>query len=290
MTHGNERMKGKLCMVTGATSGIGRETARMLARTGAGVVVVGRNREKSEGTISRIRQETGNPAVEYMLADLSSQAEIRQLAESFKRQHERLDVLVNNAGGFFLFRKESVDGIEMFLALNHLAYFLLTNLLLDILKVSAPARIINVSSGSHMRATINFDDLQNQRKYIGPKVYGQSKLANVLFTYELARRLEGTGITVNALHPGFVATNMGVNIGWIMRFIRPLMNLMAIDVEEGAKTPVYLATSPEVEGVTGKYFYQCRAVSSSEASYDEALAGKLWQVSAEMTGLSENEA
>lgn len=290
MTHSNEYMKGKLCVVTGATSGIGRETARMLARTGAGVVVVGRNREKSECTVNRIRQETGNPAVEYMLADLSSQAEVRQLAESFKSQHERLNVLVNNAGGFFLFRRESVDGIEMFLALNHLAYFLLTNLLLDILKISAPARVINVSSGSHMRATINFDDLQNRRKYFSPRVYGQSKLANVLFTYELARRLKGTGITVNALNPGFVATNMGVNIGWIMRFVRPLMNLMAIDVEEGAKTPVYLATSPDLEGVTGKYFYQCRAVSSSEASYDEALARKLWQVSAEMTGLSENDA
>jgi NAD(P)-dependent dehydrogenase (short-subunit alcohol dehydrogenase family) len=289
MIQGSEHMKGKLCMVTGATSGIGRETAKALARTGAAVVVVGRNREKSEGTVSRIRQETGNPAVEYMLADLSSQAEIRQLAESFKRHHDRLDVLVNNAGGFYLFRKESVDGIEMFLALNHLAYFLLTNLLLDILKVSAPARIINVSSGSHLRATINFDDLQNRRMYIGPRAYGQSKLANVLFTYELARRLEGTGITVNALHPGFVATSMGVNIGWIMRIVRPLMNLMAIDVEEGAKTPVYLATSPEVEGVTGKYFYQCRTVSSSKASYDEAVASKLWQVSAEMTGLSGNE-
>ena len=289
MTMNDETMKGKLCVVTGATSGIGRETALALARTGAAVVVVGRNREKSEFTVSNIKKETGNNAVEYMLADLSSQAEIHQLVESFKSRHDRLDVLVNNAGSFFLFRKESVDGIEMFFALNHLAYFLLTNLFLDTIEASAPARIINVSSGSHLRATINFDDLQNRRGYWGPRVYGESKLANVLFTYELARRLEGTGVTVNALHPGFVATNMGANNGWIVRLVRPLMNLKAIDVEEGARTPVYLATSSEVEGVTGKYFYKCREVSSSEASHDEAVARRLWQVSAEMTGLSGGE-
>ncbi len=289
MTMNDETMKGKLCVVTGATSGIGRETALALARTGAAVVVVGRNREKSEFTVSSIKKETGNNAVEYMLADLSSQAEIHQLVESFKSRHDRLDVLVNNAGSFFLFRKESVDGIEMFFALNHLAYFLLTNLFLDTIEASAPARIINVSSGSHKRAMINFDDLQNRRGYWGPRVYGESKLANVLFTYELARRLDGTGVTVNALHPGFVATNMGANNGWIVRLVRPLMNLKAIDVEEGARTPVYLATSSEVEGVTGKYFYKCREVSSSEASHDEAVARRLWQVSAEMTGLSGGE-
>jgi NAD(P)-dependent dehydrogenase (short-subunit alcohol dehydrogenase family) len=289
MTMNGETMKGKICMVTGATSGIGRETALALARTGAEVVVVGRNREKSEFTVSSIKKETSNNAVEYMLADLSSQAEIHQLVESFKSGHDRLDVLVNNAGGFFLFRKESVDGIEMFFALNHLAYFLLTNLLLDTIEASAPARIINVSSGSHLRAKINFDDLQNRRGYWGPRVYGESKLANVLFTYELARRLEGTGVTVNALHPGFVATNMGANNGWIVRLVRPLMNLKAIDVEQGARTPVYLATSPEIEDVTGKYFYKCREVSSSEASHDEAVARRLWQVSAEMTGLSGGE-
>jgi len=280
----SDAMNGKICMVTGATSGIGKETARALAQGGGTVILVGRNREKSEATIDRIKQQTGNPAVEYILADLSSQAAIRQLAETFKRQHERLDVLVNNAGAFFLWCQESMDGIEMTFALNHLGYFLLTNLLLDTMKASAPARIINVSSGSHEGETINFDHLQGKRMYSGFRAYGQSKLANILFTYELARRLEGTGVTVNALHPGFVATSIGTNNGWIVRVIRPLMNLFAISAEEGAQTNIYLATSPEVEGVTGKYFFKCEAVRSSDASYDLAAAERLWQVSAEMTG------
>ncbi len=213
MTNSGDVMRGKLCMVTGATSGIGRVTAQVLAQAGAEVVVVGRNREKSEATVDRIKQQTGNSAVEYMLADLSSQTAIRQLAETFKRQHERLNVLVNNAGAFFLWRQESVDGIEMTFALNHLGYFLLTNLLLDTLKASAPARVINVSSGSHRGETINFNHFQGKRMYSGFRAYGESKLANILFTYELARRLEGTGITVNAIHPGFVATNIGTNNG-----------------------------------------------------------------------------
>jgi len=279
-----DTMNGKICMVTGATSGIGKVTAQVLAQAGAEVVVVGRNREKSEATVDRIMQQTGNPAVEYMLADLSSQAAIRQLAETFKRQHERLDVLVNNAGAFFLWRQESVDGIEMTFALNHLGYFLLTDLLLDTLKASAPARVINVSSGSHRGETIDFNRLQGKHMYSGFRAYGESKLANILFTYELARRLEGTGITVNAIHPGFVATNIGTNNGWIVRAIRPLMDLFAISVEQGAQTSIYLATSPAVEGVTGKYFFKCEAVRSSDASYDLAAAERLWQVSAEMTG------
>lgn len=279
-----DTMNGKICMVTGATSGIGKVTAQVLAQAGAEVVVVGRNREKNEATVDQIKQQTGNPAVEYMLADLSSQAAIRQLAETFKRQHERLDVLVNNAGAFFLWRQESVDGIEMTFALNHLGYFLLTSLLLDTLKASAPARVINVSSGSHRGETINFNHFQGKHMYSGFRAYGQSKLANILFTYELARRLDGTGVTVNALHPGFVATNIGTNNGWIVRAIRPLMDLFAISEEEGANTNIYLATSPEVGSVTGKYFFKCEAVRSSEASYDLAAAERLWQVSAEMTG------
>jgi len=276
-------------MVTGATSGIGRVTARVLAQAGAEVVVVGRNREKSEATVDRIKQQTGNPAVEYMLADLSSQAAIRQLAETFKSQHARLDVLVNNAGAFFLWRQESVDGVEMTFALNHLGYFLLTNLLLDTLKVSAPARIINVSSGSHRGETINFNHLPGKRMYSAFRAYGESKLANILFTYELARRLEGTGITVNAIHPGFVATNIGTNNGWIVRAIRPLMDLFALSTEEGADTMIYLAMSKEVEEITGKYFIRRKAVSSSSISYDESLARRLWQVSANMTGFSGSE-
>jgi len=284
-----DTMNGKICMVTGATSGIGKVTAQVLAQAGAEVVVVGRNREKSEATVDRIKQQTGNPAVEYMLADLSSQTAIRQLAETFKRQHERLDVLVNNAGAFFLWRHESVDGIEMTFALNHLGYFQLTNLLLDTLKASVPARVINVSSGSHRGETIDFNRLQGKHMYSGFRAYGESKLANILFTYELARRLEGTGITVNAIHPGFVATNIGTNNGWIVRAIRPLMDLFAISVEEGADSIIYLAISKEVEDITGKYFIKRKAVSSSSISYDESIARRLWQVSMELIGLSGSE-
>ena len=286
MTNYGDVMRGKLCMVTGATSGIGKVTTRVLAQAGAEVVVVGRNREKSETTVDRIKQQTGNPAVEYMLADLSSQAEIRQLAETFKRQHERLDVLVNNAGAFFLWRQKSVDGIEMTFALNHLGCFLLTILLLDTLKASTPARVINVSSDSHEGETIDFDHLQGKRIYNGFRAYGESKLANIYFTYELSRRLEGTGVTVNAMHPGFVATNIGTNNGWVVRAIRPLMDLFALSAEEGADTINYLAISKEVERITGKYFIKRKAVPSSSISYDESLARRLWQASMKLTGLS----
>jgi NAD(P)-dependent dehydrogenase (short-subunit alcohol dehydrogenase family) len=270
-------------MVTGATSGIGKETARALVHQGGTVILVGRNPEKTVATAEKIRREADTPNVEYLLADLSSQDEIRRLAEEFKSRRDRLDVLVNNAGAFFLRRQESADGIEMTFALNHLSYFLLTDLLLDVIMASVPARIINVSSGSHLRATMDFDELQERRGFSGINTYGQSKLANVLFTYELARRLQGTGATVNALHPGFVATNIGSNIGWFMRVIRPLMNLRALSVEEGAETVIYLATSPEVEGITGKYFFRCKPVSSSAYSYDETVAKQLWTVSEEMT-------
>ena len=278
-------MESKICMVTGATSGIGQVTARELARQGATVIVVGRSRERSEATVNRIKQQTDNPNVEYRLADLSVQKDIHQLAQEFKHKYQRLHVLVNNAGAIFLRRLESADGIEMTFALNHLNYFLLTHLLLDTLKASAPARIINVSSRAHARVSgLNFADLQNKRGY-GMNVYGQSKLMNVLFTYELARRLEGTGIMVNALHPGLVATRFATNNGVLARLARPLLDLFAISVEEGARTMVYLATSPEVEGMTGKYFYRQQAIPSSPASYDEEAARRLWEVTATMTGL-----
>jgi retinol dehydrogenase-12 len=279
-------LEGKVCIVTGATSGIGKETARALAHQGGTLILMGRNPDKTVATVEELRREADNPKIEYLLADLSSQDEIRCLVQEFKNHHNRLDVLVNNAGGFFLWRQESVDGIEMTFALNHLGYFLLTSLLLDTIVASAPARIINVSSGSHLRATMNFQDLQGRRSYSGPRAYGQSKLANVLFTYELARRLNGAGVTVNALHPGFVATNIGSNNGWIVRALRPLMNLRALSVEEGAETVIYLATSPDVEGVTGKYYFRCNAVTSSAYSDDVVVAQRLWRVSEEMTGLS----
>ena len=279
-------LAGKVCMVTGATSGIGKVAARELAQRGAEVVVVGRNEARCEATVSQIRQQTANPSVEFLLADLSSQQEVRRLAREFESRYPRLDVLVNNAGAIMLSRRESVDGIEMTLALNHLAYFLLTNLLLDTLKSSAPARIVNVSSNSHERAKLDFDDLQNRRRYWGFRAYAWSKLENILFSYELARRLEGTGVTVNALHPGLVGTNFLANNGALGRLLKMLVVIKGISPERGARTSIYLASSPELETVTGRYFFQEQEVPSSSASYDEDAARRLWQLSAEMTGLA----
>jgi NAD(P)-dependent dehydrogenase (short-subunit alcohol dehydrogenase family) len=308
MADADQSMAGKTCLVTGATAGIGAVTARELARRGATVVVVGRSPERCAATVATIRRETGNAAVDSLCADLSSQAESRRLAREFRERHQRLDVLVNNAGALFARRRESVDGIEMTLALNHLGYFLLTNLLLDRLKASAPARIVNVSSDAHWVAKrFDFDDPQARSR--GPLGYGgsqlssvlftllaprahpafrqyaQSKLANLLFTYELARRLAGTGVAANALHPGFVASNFTAGNGVFGWFLRRWAGLLAVGVEEGAKTSIYLASSPEVEGITGKYFVQQKPVSSSAASYDEGAAHRLWRLSDEWTGL-----
>ncbi len=281
-------MRGRVCLVTGATSGIGAETAMQLARRGATVIVAGRSVEKSAAAVAQIKAKTGSAAVEYMLADLSSQKEVRGLAQQFKSKYSRLDVLVNNAGGLWMLRQETVDGIEMTFAVNHLGYFLLTHLLLDTLIASAPARIVNVSSALHRQAQMNFDDLQGKRSYNPLNAYNQSKLANVLFTYELARRLDGTGVTANALHPGGVRTNLVARNGGLFKwFVQPLFNLQAISVEQGARTSVYLASSPEVEGITGKYFGKCQEWRSSPDSYDEAAQKRLWQVSAEMTGMPE---
>jgi retinol dehydrogenase 12 len=283
---GKACLKGKTCLVTGATSGIGQATARALAEKGAQVIIVGRNPAKCSATVSQIRQQTGNPAVEYLLADLSSQSAVRQLAEQFKSRYRQLHVLVNNAGAIFLQRQVTVDGIEMTLGLNHLSYFLLTHLLLDTIQASVPARIVNVASLAHKRARINFDDLQGIKRYNAMRAYGQSKLGNVLFTYELARRLSGTHVTVNALHPGLVGTGFAANNGSLVRLAMRLYGFVALSPEQGARTSIYLATSPEVDGVTGKYFVECRAVPSSPLSYDTAVAGRLWQVSAEMTALT----
>lgn len=285
MAHSDKPMHGKVCIVTGAASGIGAVTAQALAQQGAAVILVDRDSEKGAITVNQIKQQTDNPAVEFMWTDLSAQKEIRQLVQQFRNCYQRLDVLVNNAGAIFPRRQETVDGIEMTFALNHLGYFLLTNLLLDTIKASAPARIINVSSRSHARAQINFDDLQSRLSYHGLRAYAQSKLAIVLFTYELARRLEGTGVTVNTLHPGVVATNFATNNGGVVGLLMRLFRLALISPEQGAQTSIYLATSPEVEGVTGKYFVKQKAVPSSPASYDTATASRLWQVSAAMTGL-----
>jgi NAD(P)-dependent dehydrogenase (short-subunit alcohol dehydrogenase family) len=282
--------EGKVCLVTGATSGIGEVTARELAKQGATLVIVGRNRQKAEATIEEIKSRSGNENVEYLLADLSSQKEIRSLAQEFKSRHDRLDVLVNNAGAVFSEYGETEDGIERTFAVNHLNYFLLTNLLLDTLKAGAPSRIVNVASDAHQGAELDFDDLGAKQNYGLMRAYGRSKLANVMFTYELARRLEGTGVTANALHPGAVATNFGSNnTVWYARPLLALFRLFATTPEKGAETSVYLASSPEVEGVTGQYFANKKPVASSKASYDEETARRLWGVSEELTGLSEEE-
>lgn len=280
-------MKNKVCLVTGATAGIGEVTAFKLAQMGATVVGVGRNPAKCAATESRIRAETENPNVEFLVADLSSQAQIRALDASFRQKYHRLDVLVNNAGAFNFAREVSVDGIEMTFALNHLGYFLLTHLLLDVLKASAPARIVSVSSSAHYNGKLDLDDLEMQKNFQGWPAYANSKLANVLFTYELARRLEGTGVTATVLHPGWVATEFAYNnlrgwLGLFRPFYRLFQKMTAITPEQGADTIVYLATSPEVEGVTGKFFVERQEKRSLAVSYDEGVAKKLWEISERM--------
>jgi NAD(P)-dependent dehydrogenase (short-subunit alcohol dehydrogenase family) len=275
----------KVCLITGATSGIGKATAMGLASMGASVVMVGRDRGRGEAALAEVKEGSANASVDLLLADLSSQEDIRRLAGEFKEAHPRLDVLINNAGVIRSKRVASADGIEMTFAVNHLAHFLLTNLLLDLLKATAPSRIVNVSSGEQRNGTIDFDDLQGEKGYKGAKAYSQSKLATVLFTYELARRLEGTGVTANCLHPGVVGTNLGSGVsgvfGFMVRALTPLMK----SPEKGAETSIYLASSPEVESLSGRYFVKKAEARSSDVSHDERLARRLWEVSAELTNL-----
>jgi NAD(P)-dependent dehydrogenase (short-subunit alcohol dehydrogenase family) len=272
-------------MITGATSGLGRVTALELARFGASLTLVCRNRSRGTDVIEEIRPKTGNGAVKLMLADLSMQRSIRELAASFLESGEPLHVLVNNAGVFNLKRQVTADGMETVFAVNHLSYFMLTMLLLDRIRKSAPARIVNVASAAHRNGTINFDDLGSERRYRSMRVYGQSKLANLLFTYELARRLGEGAVTVNAAHPGAVATGLGANNGALAKLLLPVVGLFMKSPEQGAATQIYLASSPDVEGVTGKYYVDCKPAQSSAESYDTAIARRLWDISAEMTGV-----
>ena len=282
MTNDNQAaidLSGKMIVVTGANAGIGKVAARELARMGAAVTMVARSRERGEKALQEVRSASASDEVRLMLCDLSSQESIREFAAAFEAEHERLDVLLNNAGAWYFQRHESIDGLELTFALNHMGYFLLTNLLLDTIKGSAPARIVNVSSETHRGGAIAFDDLGREKSY-GMNVYGETKLMNLLFTYELARRLEGTGVTVNALHPGFVRTSLGRrDNGFLGRFVMPIASLFGRSPERGAETAIYLASSPEVEGVTGRYFIDSKQVRSSALSYDEALQTKMWEVS-----------
>lgn len=277
---------GKVCLVTGATDGIGQVTARVLAGMGATVIVHGRSPDKTDRTVSAIRQATGSDRVEPELADFADLDQVRALSERVQARYDRLDVLINNAGVFMLRRTETQDGYETSFAVNHLAPFLLTNLLLDVIQASAPARIVNVASAGHRRGKLDFDDLHSTQSYRPMRAYGGSKLANLLFTYELARRLDGTGVTVNALHPGLVGTNLAMNnLGPLASLGRWVFRRFAISPEEGAQTIIYLATSPEVAGVTGKYFAQQQERPSSPASYDQTAQRRLWDMSERLTGL-----
>jgi NAD(P)-dependent dehydrogenase (short-subunit alcohol dehydrogenase family) len=277
-------VRGKTCMITGATSGIGRSSAIELGKMGAKLVLVCRNRDRGEELMREI-QRGGNPDVDLMIANLESQAQIRKLAADFLATKKPLHVLMNNAGMFNMKRAVTSDGIEEVFAVNHLAYFMLTLLLLDRIKESAPARIINISSDLHQRAKMKFDDLGGERSYGGMSSYAQSKLGNVLFTYELARRLAGSGVTVNCVHPGAVATNLASNSGAIVGTAWKLAGAFMKSPDQGARTQVYLASSPEVEGVTGKYFIDAKEAASSAESHNLEVARRLWEVSAKMTSL-----
>jgi NAD(P)-dependent dehydrogenase (short-subunit alcohol dehydrogenase family) len=273
-------------MVTGANSGIGKATALALAQMGATVVMVCRDPARGEEARSEIITKSRNNTVDLLMADLSSQQSIRQLIENFQHHYTRLHVLINNAGlAAFTGRRETVDGLEMTFAVNYLAPFLLTNMLLDVLKASTPARIVNVSSNSHEAGYIKLDDLQAEH-HRPMRAYEQSKLAVVLFTYELARRLQGTGVTANCLHPGFVATNFAQrDIGPAVRLLVKLIGSFGTSPQEGAKTSICLASSPEVEGVTGKYFVKSAPRRSAAISYDESLQRRLWEQSAKLVNL-----
>jgi NAD(P)-dependent dehydrogenase (short-subunit alcohol dehydrogenase family) len=278
-------MSGRVCVVTGATRGIGRATGEGLALLGATTVLIARRREDGE-TVAREIADRAPMAPAVVAADLSSQASIRGAAAELAGRYPRVHVLINNAGVIPARREVTVDGLEMQFAVNHLAYFLLTNLLLSRLKAGAPARIINVSSGAHAGAGLQFDDLQSERDYHPRTVYSRSKLANILFTYELARRLQGSGVTANCLSPGVVATGMLADYMGTPRAGSGPASSFGATPEQGAKTSIYLATSPDVEGVSGKYFERGRAIRSSQESYDEAAALRLWEVSERLTGLS----
>jgi len=277
---------GKVCIVTGATSGIGLVTAETLATKGARVILVGRNRARANEALARIKRRVAGAAIESEIADLSRLDEIRSLGTRLAAL-PRIDVLINNAGALFRRRQTTPDGFERTFALNHMAYFVLTDLLRDRLIKSAPARIVNVASEAHRGAMLDFDDLQSEHNYRGLAAYGRSKLCNILFTRELARRLQGTGVTANCLHPGFVASRFGDDNGGLFRIgIGIAKRLLAISLQDGAATSIYLASAPEVEGRTGLYFDKCKPATPSAAAQDDTVAQELWLRSARIAGIA----
>jgi retinol dehydrogenase 14 len=279
-------MAGKTVLITGGTAGIGKATALGLATMGAHVAITGRDPARTEAAAGEIHA-AGGGQVDAFVADLSSQSEVRRLAGEVLQRLSRIDVLVNNAGGYWNTRHITVDGLEHTFALNHLAPFLLTHLLLDRLTHSAPARVVTVSSHAHADGRIDFDDLQGERSYSGARAYNQSKLANVLFTYELARKLQDTSVTANVLHPGVVNTSFGADDpAGVQRLLIPFMRPFMKTPAQGAATPIHLASEPDLEQVTGRYFANSKPKKSSQRSYDEATAARLWQVSADLVGLS----
>jgi NAD(P)-dependent dehydrogenase (short-subunit alcohol dehydrogenase family) len=278
-------MHGKRCVITGGTGGIGLVTARSLVAMGASVIILGRDIARGAAAQEAIRRATGIDGAIYVQADLSDEDQVRLVAETLSRRFERIDVLVNNAGAMFGRRQKNAQGLEMTFALNHLGAFLLTVLLLSRLKAAREgARIVNVASEAHRHVKLDFDDLQTEKSYSGLLAYRRSKLANLLFTQELARRLESEAITVNALHPGFVATDIGARHGLMPAFLWRLATLAAIGVEKGADTPVYLASSPEVADARGLYFIKRNPVKPSNAALDADAARRLWEESARLVG------
>ena len=277
-------MKGKTVLVTGATDGIGLVAARELAAKGGRILLAGRSDQKGQRAMATIRHAVPDADLSFYQADLSQIAEVRRLACDISNAEQQIDVLLNNAGGLFARRQESADGIEMTFALNHLNYFVLTLELMDLLRAAPAARVVNVASRAHVGATLDFDDLEFRKGYHARNAYRRSKLCNVMFTRALARRLEGSTITTNALHPGFVRTNFGTArnpfyFGWA---VKGLMLAMGISVEEGAKTSIMLASDPALEGVTGKYYSECVETNPTKAARDDAAGERLWQVSEEM--------
>ncbi len=281
----SQNMKDKICLVTGATSGIGKVTATALAAQGATVVITGRRQARIEAAVQEIRSRTSSPNIHALQADFSNLEEVHALANAFTERFQRLDVLVNNAGAYFNQRHERLGEVELTLVVNHLAPFLLTGLLMGRLLTSKPARIVNVSSGAHHYDKMDFDNLGFQRGYFGMKAYARSKLANILFTYELDRRLGQNGVTVNAVHPGQVTTDIWrTNFSIFGPLVQWLISLNALTPAEGAQPLIHLASSPQAERISGKYFNRMKVQASSAISYDKALAQRLWRLSERLTG------